>query len=118
MGKINVTILLDASLDEWDNIIHQINVANGWFASDRTMGDDIALLHSEVSEAFEAFRNGNMNSNGTDGYDSSAFGSELADIFIRLLDTAHRYNIDLPLEIRDKLIYNSMRGYRHGGKVV
>lgn len=36
--------------------VREVNEANGWFESDRTFGEDIALLHSEVSEMLEAFR--------------------------------------------------------------
>lgn len=32
------------------------NRQNGWYDNARTFGDDIALLHSEVSEALEAYR--------------------------------------------------------------
>ena len=40
-------------------VIHDINVDKGWrgiYAPARSFGDDIALLHSEVSEALEAYR--------------------------------------------------------------
>jgi NTP pyrophosphatase (non-canonical NTP hydrolase) len=36
--------------------VREVNVANGWFDSDRTFGEDIALLHSEASEMLEAYR--------------------------------------------------------------
>lgn len=43
---------------------------------------------------------------------------ELADVLIRLLDTAKRHDIDLDLEVAKKLEKNRARGYRHGGKVI
>lgn len=90
--------------------IYEINLANGLFDPDkpRPFGDDVALLHSEVSEAYEGYRNG----------DWTNVAEELADVLIRLLDTAKRYNIDLDTEVAKKLAKNRTRGYRHGGKVV
>lgn len=44
------------NLKEMQAEVREVNEANGWFSTDRTFGDDIALLHSEISEAFEAYR--------------------------------------------------------------
>lgn len=97
-----------------------VNLANGWYDSERTFGDDIALLHSEVSEAFEAYRiDGNVAMNSATGlYNKDAVGAELADVLIRLLDTCHRYGVDLGLEFGRKLDYNRERPYRHGDKAL
>lgn len=45
-------------------------------------------------------------------------GSEMADIFIRLMDEVERTEIDLEWEVTRKLAYNRTRGHRHGGKRV
>lgn len=123
--------------------VYETNVANGWFDADRTFGDDIALLHSEVSEMLEAYRDGQFTT--TYAYESTAqsepmewtseypptheeflaagysakpvgMPSEAADVLVRLLDTCKRYNIDLFAEWRRKMDYNRTRGHRHGGK--
>ena len=65
--------------------VKSVNEANGWFDSGRPFSADIALLHTEVSELFEAMLNN----------DPENVGEEFADIFIRLLDTAERYDYDL-----------------------
>lgn len=106
----------------------EVNQANGWFEDDRTFGDDIALLHTEVSEMFEAFRDGGFadqtNSvpqtrNGeTTLPKPEGVGSEAADVLVRLLDTCERHNIDIVYEFNRKLAYNRTRGHKHGGKRV
>lgn len=99
---------MSKTLDQWMQEIASINIANGWFDKNRGFGEDIALLHSEVSEAYEGYRNG----------DDENVREELADVFIRLMDTCTRYSVDLEVEVDKKLAKNKKRGYRHGGKVV
>ena len=38
--------------------VHENAVRHGWYAEPRTFGDELALIHSEVSEVLEEFRNG------------------------------------------------------------
>jgi NTP pyrophosphatase (non-canonical NTP hydrolase) len=46
------------------------------------------------------------------------FGPELADILIRIFDTAAEYGINLDFEVERKMEYNETREIRHGGKLV
>lgn len=46
------------------------------------------------------------------------FGSECADVLIRLLDTCKRRGVNLAFEFERKLEHNKSRGYRHGGKTL
>lgn len=102
--------------------VRDVNQANGWWDDGRTFGDDVALLHSEVSEALEAFRAWGLADATNPGAHPQPLpkpegvGSELADVLIRLLDTADRRGIDLAAEFDRKLAFNLTRGHRHGGK--
>lgn len=51
--------------------VAEVNRANGWHETERTFGDEAALLHSEVSEMFEAYRD-----HGTDDFSGLQFTSE------------------------------------------
>lgn len=113
----------EMQLEVWEN-----NVAHGWFEADRSVGDDIALLHTEVSEMFEAYRVTGL-ADATKDFQAGprepfrpldfmpkpeGFGSEVADVFIRLLDTCQRRGVDLLWEYERKMAYNRTRPYKHG----
>jgi hypothetical protein len=113
--------------------VRACNVNHGWFDAERTFGDDIALLHSELSEALEAFRDFGVAHNyrrddgqftdepiNVQGNPNKPLGvaSELADVLVRLLDTCSRYEVDLFAAWREKMDYNWSRPYRHGGKAL
>jgi hypothetical protein len=64
--------------------------------------EKIALIHTEVSEAFNAYRHKNMN--GKDGFEE-----ELGDIIQRVLHLCGAMGIDVEAEILKKLDYNKNR---------
>jgi NTP pyrophosphatase (non-canonical NTP hydrolase) len=114
MDDQRLTFLGSPSYRDWShcvtdmqNWVRRINEANGWFEKERPFSTDIALLHSEVSEAYEGYRNN----------DIVNVHEELADILIRLLDTCERLDVNLVEQFMRKCLKNANRGYRHGGKV-
>ena len=100
--------------------------ANGWYDEPVPFPLAVALLHSEVSEALEAWRQWGTEDatmpvahlDGTGNLDGppkpEGVGSEFADLLIRLLDYAHRFGVDLEAEYRRKMAFNQTRPYRHG----
>jgi len=94
-------------ISDWQNEIHKNAVDHGWWESSRPIPETLCLIHTEVSEAMEAYRNNDM----------ANFQEEIADIVIRCLDAAEGYGIDLEKEIQIKHEKNKKRPYRHGGKV-
>jgi NTP pyrophosphatase (non-canonical NTP hydrolase) len=75
----------------------------------------IALLHSEASEALEAYRDKDWSSTREDGKPLGV-GPELADVIIRVLDMCDIWEIDINYEINRVLEYGWTRPYRHGGR--
>lgn len=112
--------------------------------TDSNITQRLMLIHSEISEAFEAFRRDtyfSKNSNNMGIYDlqdltnththrcsiehwkslfesnvKDTFEDEIADSIIRLLALASENNIDIENHIDMKMKYNIMRGFKFGGK--
>lgn len=78
----------------------------------------LALIHSEVSEALEEYRNGRLPTEVYTGNNGKPEGIpiELADVIIRVLDYCGYAGIDIDAAISQKHEYNKSRPYRHGGK--
>lgn len=98
--------------------VHEIAKAHGWWDSERNFGESLALIHSEVSEVLEDWRRGRAINVivYTEGQLPKPDGIpiEFADIIIRVLDLCAAYNIDIDQAIKEKMIYNALRPYRHG----
>lgn len=120
--------------------VHACAVEHGWWNDpdtgepvDRNMGEMIALMHSELSEALEAYRDDEpvihykYPNYAPARYESSpeiagtigkpcGIASEFADVIIRILDTCERDGIPITEALVQKHKYNLTRPYRHGGK--
>lgn len=115
------------TLPEMQAEVLEINKALGWHDYLVSFPEAMAMLHSEVSEALEAWRvhgtgDATLTAPTADLHDRrvvgkpEGVGSEFADILIRLLDDCALYGVDLQAEYERKVEFNRSRPYRHGGK--
>lgn len=92
----------------------------GWYDNGgHTVGEAIALMHAELSEALESYRDGYTPATlYFVGDDQKPMGpaSEIADVFIRMCDFCGHHGVDLQSAVEIKMAYNKTRPYRHGNK--
>lgn len=98
---------------------HANAVAKGWHEERRGVPEMLCLIHSEVSEALEAFRDlthGPCETWHRDDGKPEGVPSELADVVIRIADMCGALGIDLEAAIAEKHAFNQTRSHRHGGR--
>lgn len=106
-----------AEASEWINtlteIIYKRNVEAGWYTDlatgelkERNVGEMLALVHSEVSEALEGYRK-SLHDDKLPHREMVEV--ELADAVIRICDLAGYLKLDLGGAIAEKMEYNLHR---------
>lgn len=103
------------SINELAKDIHKNAVEHGWWEKERPLGEVIALIHTELSEAFEEYRDGKPMVY-KEGEKPEGIAVELIDAVIRIFDYLAHEKVDIEGLLIAKHEYNKKRPYRHGGK--
>jgi NTP pyrophosphatase (non-canonical NTP hydrolase) len=123
-------------INELCKLSHKISKEKGWYnKGDRNIGELIALIHSELSEALEEARESadvlelshifyssknnpkaRIGKADIEHNKPEGFAVEIADAVIRIADLCGYLGIDLEKSIKTKIAYNKTRKNRHGGK--
>ena len=133
------------NINELAKEVHDNAVAHGWWEKPPTLPEALCLIHAELSEALEEYREGNPLIYGTcalaaedckfsgvcdrvgrpgegEGIDGpckpEGIAVELADVILRTLDLMAALGVDVDAVVMAKHKYNLGREYRHGGKTV
>lgn len=95
---------------------HAHAVSKGFYEKPPEVPTLLCLLHSEVSEALEAWREGHAEGYTAPDGKPEGLPAELADVVIRVADMAGFLGIDLEAAVAEKMAFNATRPHRHGGK--
>lgn len=118
---------MSKTVQEWQYEIHQLAKDKGWHEEKRNIGEMLALIHSELSEALEEYREFPASALYTEEpryvvcridekQKPLGFGIELADAVIRIFDMCELLGIDIEEMMEKKHEFNKTRPFRHGGK--
>ena len=133
------------NINELAKEVHENAVAHGWWEKPPTLPEALCLIHAELSEALEEYREGNPLIYGTcalaaedckfsgvcdrvgrpgegEGIDGpckpEGIAVELADVILRTLDLMAALGVGVDAVVMAKHKYNLGREYRHGDKTV
>jgi NTP pyrophosphatase (non-canonical NTP hydrolase) len=111
-------------LNDMAKTIYQNNKEKGFWDKERNMGETLMLVVTELAEAMEAYRKGQLAPVPVPFVDNEVFKAhykdtfedEIADSIIRLLDLCGGFHIDIAFHVREKVQYNMSRERLHGKK--
>lgn len=111
---------MSLTISEWQHAVYLNEVAKGFtfVGEEQNVGEKIALITSELSEALEEERAGKpvLYYDPAHPDKPEGVGVEMADAVIRILGFCEHRDINLEALIELKHEYNKTRPHRHGGK--
>lgn len=93
---------------------HTTAIEKGWWDTNRSDGECIALMHSELSEALESQRHGSPPDEHIPEFTGEEV--ELGDAVIRIMDFGQAKGLRIAEAILAKMAFNQTRPHKHGGK--
>ena len=112
----NLDISEGKPLNQLAQAIYDWGVRKGW-SQDVDLAEKMLLIHSEVSEAFEHYRNHlSFEDLVYDGDKPDGIAVELIDAVIRIFHLLAAKGVDVDEIMNIKMEYNESRPYRHGNK--
>lgn len=111
-------------IDDMIYICHETAKMKGWWNPPKSFGEQIVMMHAELSEAIEEYRAQHATNEVYFVKDEQGFDKpegvpiESADLLIRLLDTCGAEGIDIFNGFILKTRYNLTRSQRHGNKKI
>lgn len=132
------------NINELAKEVHALAIEKGWWEKPPSIPEALCLIHAELSEALEEYREGKPLVYGTcalglsgceysgecemAGHPSEpgvtgpckpeGIAVELADVLLRTLDLMAYLGVDIDAVVMAKHRYNKSREYKHGGKVL
>jgi NTP pyrophosphatase (non-canonical NTP hydrolase) len=106
--------MTDKPLKRLGRVAHSIAREKGFYENPPTIPDRLCLIHSEISEALEAYRDDKVDIYFRDNAKPDGLIVELADAIIRIVDLAYYLGLDIDEAVALKMSYNAGRPYQHG----
>lgn len=101
--------------EELQHVVHENARVKGFWDASPNIGEKIALIHQELSELLQAYRD-DPKAPCDKPIPLTCEEEEMADVYIRLLDLAAHRGIDLQRCAVIKHVYNTTRPHKHGRK--